>query len=139
MDHATALRRFYDQINAGNVEGFANEVAENFIEHEEVPGLPPTKAGVVEYFRMLLAAFPDMHMAAEDVMACGDKVVARVVVTGTHTGPFMGMPATGKRVSVKVIDIIRFDGDGRACEHWGLTDQLSMMQQLGAIPAEPPR
>ncbi|MCC7178468.1 MAG: ester cyclase [Acidobacteria bacterium] len=81
MDHTTAIRRFYDLISAGDIDGFSHEVADDFVEHEEVRGFAPTKAGVVEYFRMLLAAFPDMHMAAEDVMACGDKVVARVVVT----------------------------------------------------------
>lgn len=58
-------------------------------------------------------------------------------LTGTHKGPFMGMSGTGKRVDVNLIDIIRFGDDGRAREHWGLVDQLAMMQQLGAIPAGP--
>ena len=100
--------------------------------------VPPTKAGVVEYFRMLLAAFPDLQMATEDVIASGEKAVARVRVTGTHKGAFMGIPATGRRVDVTLIDITRFGDDGRACEHWGVVDQLAMMQQLGAIPAGPP-
>jgi steroid delta-isomerase-like uncharacterized protein len=137
MDHTTAIRRFYDLVNAGDIDGFSHELADDFVEREELPGFPPTKAGVIEYFRMLLAAFPDLRMVPEDVMGCGDKVVARVVVTGTHKGPFMGMSATGKRVEVKLIDIIRFGDDGQAREHWGLTDQLAMMQQLGAIPAGP--
>jgi steroid delta-isomerase-like uncharacterized protein len=135
MDHTTAIRRFYDLVSAGDIDGFSHELADDFVEHEELPGFPPTKAGVVEYFRMLLAAFPDLRMVPEDVMGCGDKVVARAVVTGTHKGPFMGMAPTGKRVEVKLIDIIRFGDDGRAREHWGMTDQLAMMQQLGAIPA----
>ena len=59
------------------------------------------------------------------------------MMTGTHRGPFMGMPATGKRVEVTLIDIIRFGDEGRAREHWGVVDQLAMMQQLGAIPAGP--
>jgi hypothetical protein len=86
---------------------------------------------------MLLAAFPDLRMVPEDVIASGDRVVARVRATGTHKGPFMGIAATGKRVEMNLIDIIRFDDDGRACEHWGIADQLAMMQQLGAIPAGP--
>jgi predicted ester cyclase len=84
-----------------------------------------------------MAAFPDLRMVPEDVIASGDKVVARVRVTGTHNGAFMGMSPTGRRVEVQLIDIIRFGADGRAREHWGVSDQLAMMQQLGAIPAGP--
>lgn len=138
MDPAITIRRFYDLINAGDIDGFGSELADDFVEREELPGFPPTKDGVIEYFRILLAGFPDLHMAVQDVIASGDKAVARVLVTGTHQGPFMGIAATGKRIEVKLIDIIRFGEDGRAREHWGLIDQLAMMQQLGAIPAEPP-
>lgn len=138
MDHAASIRRLYDIINGGDIDGFGRLLVDDFVEHEELPGLPPTKAGTLNYFRMLVAAFPDMRMIAEDVIASGDKAVARVRVTGTHKGPFMGIPATGKRVDVKIIDIIRFGDDGRAREHWGVVDQLAMMQQLGVIPAGPP-
>ena len=68
----------------------------------------------------------------------GNKVVARVRLTGTHHGEFLGVPATGKRVDVQLIDITRFGEDGLAHEHWGVTDALGMMQQLGAIPAAAP-
>jgi len=138
MDHTASIRRLYDLINAGDIEGFGRQVTEDFVEHEEVPGIPPTRAGVLQYFQALKEAFPDLNMVVEDVIASGDKAVARVLVTGTHKGEFMGMPATGKSVAVKLIDITRFGDDGRAREHWGVVDQLSMMQQLGAIPAGPP-
>jgi steroid delta-isomerase-like uncharacterized protein len=138
MDHSASIRRLYDLINAGDIDGFGRQVADDFVEHEELPGIPPTKAGVVQYFGMMLAAFPDMRMDVEDVIASGDKAVARLRVTGTNKGGFMGMPATGKSVSVKLIDITRFGDDGLAREHWGVVDQLALMQQLGAIPAGPP-
>ncbi len=138
MDHATTIRRLYDLINAGNIDGFGRQLADDFVEREEVPGFPPTRAGAIDYFRMLIAAFPDLKMVPEDVIASSDKAVARVRMTGTHTGSFMGMPATGKRVEVSLIDVIRFGEDGQAREHWGVVDQLAMMQQLGAIPAGPP-
>ncbi len=138
MDHATSMRRLYDLINAGDIDGFGRQLADDFVEHDALPGVPPNKSGVLEYFRMLLTAFPDLQMATEDVIASGDKAVARVRATGTHKGAFMGIPATGKRVDVALIDITRFGDDGRAREHWGVVDQLAMMQQLGAIPAEPP-
>ncbi len=138
MDHAAAARRIYDLINAGDIAAFAEHMADDFVEHEVTPGLEPTKEGVKTFFRMQLAAFPDMHMAVEDIIASGDKVVARVRYTGTNKGDFMGMPASGKRVDVELIDIFHFDGDGRAVEHWGVMDALALMQQLGAIPQGSP-
>ena len=138
MDHAATLRRFYDLLSNGDIEGFGALLADDFVEHEETPGLAPTKDGVLEFFRMYRAAFPDLRMDPEDVLASGDKVVARVRATGTHQGEFMGMPPTGKNIDVQLIDILRFGDDGRALEHWGVFDQMTMMQQLGVVPDGPP-
>jgi steroid delta-isomerase-like uncharacterized protein len=137
MDHAATMRRFYDLVNAGDVDGFGELLGDDFVEHEETPGLEPTKEGVKEFFRMYMAALPDLRMDAADVLASGDKVVARVRATGTHQGEFMGMPATGKSVDVQLIDIVRFGDDGLAHEHWGVFDALAMMQQLGVVPEGP--
>ena len=137
MDHAATARRMYELINAGDIDGFSEHLAEDFVEHEVTPGLAPTKAGVQDFFRMQRAAFPDMHMAAEDVIASGDKVVARVRYTGTNQGSFMGMPATGKRADVQLLDMFLFGDDGRVREHWGVMDALALMQQLGVVPAGP--
>ena len=134
MDHTHSIRRLYDLINAGDIDGFGRQLADDFVEREEVPGIPPTKDGVLQYFRLLLAAFPDMKMDLQDSFASGDKAVARLRVSGTHKGEFMGIPATGKPVSMNLIDITRFGDDGLAREHWGVADQLAMMQQLGVIP-----
>lgn len=134
MDHSATMRRTYDLINAGDIDAFGELLAEGFIEHEELPGLAPTKEGVLELFRGYKAAFPDLRMDAEDILASGDKAVARVQATGTQTGEFMGMPASGKSVDIQLIDIMRFDDAGLVCEHWGVMDMLSMLQQLGAAP-----
>lgn len=138
MDYSKTMRSAYERLNAGDVDGFGELVAEDFVEHEESPGLPPTKAGVLEFFRGVRVAFPDMRMDVEDVIASGDKAVARVTMTATHQGEFMGVPPTGKRVSVELIDIMRFDDSGLVCEHWGVMDAMSLMQQLGVVPAGPP-
>ena len=135
MSHDTTMRRMYELISAGDIDGFGEHLADGFVEHEELPGLEQTKEGVKQLFHMYRAAFPDLRMEAEDVFASGDKAVARVRATGTHQGEFLGMPATGKRIEVAVIDIMRFGDDGLAREHWGLFDSLGMMQQLDAIPA----
>ena len=138
MDHAATLRRMYDLINAGDIDGFGNLLADEFVEHEETPGLAPTKDGVKAFFRMYISAFPDLRLEAQDVISSGDKVVARARARGTHRGGFMGMPATGKSVDVQLIDIMRFGDDGLVREHWGVFDALAMMQQLGAVPQGPP-
>lgn len=138
MDHTNSIRCLYDLINAGDIDGFGRQLADDFVERNEVPGIPPTKAGVIQYFQMLLAAFPDFRMDVEDVIASSDKAVARVRVTGTHKGEFMGIPATEKSAAVNLIDITRFGDDGLAHEHWGVVDQLALMQQLGLILARPP-
>ena len=139
MDHAATMRRLYELISAGDIDGFGDLVADDFVEHDELPlpGLEPTKEGVKQLFHIYRAGFPDLRMVPEDVLVSGDKVVARVRGKGTHRGEFMGMPATGKSVDVQLIDIIRFGNDGLALEHWGVFDALKMMQQLGAIPGPP--
>jgi steroid delta-isomerase-like uncharacterized protein len=134
MDHSATLAKLYERINAHDIDGFCDLMADDFVEHEATPGLAPTKDGVRQFFTMYMAAFPDLRMDPQDVIASGDKVVARVKCTGTNTGEFMGMPATGKSVDVEAIDIIRFGDDGLAYEHWGVFDAMGMMQQLGAIP-----
>ncbi len=134
MDHTNSIQRLYDLINAGDIDGFGRHLADDFVEHNDNPGVPPTKAGTLQYFRMLVRAFPDFRMDVQDVIASGDKAVARVRVAGTHQGEFMGIPATGKSAAVDLIDITRFGDDGLAREHWGVADQLAMMQQLGVIP-----
>jgi steroid delta-isomerase-like uncharacterized protein len=128
----------YDLISAGDVDGFGDLLADDFVEHEVSPGLEPTKEGIKAFFRTYISAFPDLRLDAQDVLVSGDKVVARARATGTHQGEFMGMPATGKSVDVELIDILRFGDDGLVHEHWGLFDALGMMQQLGAIAEGPP-
>ena len=86
MDHSATHRRLYDLLNAGDIDGFGALLADGFVEHEETPGLAPTKEGVLQFFRMYRAAFPNLRMDPEDVLASGDKVVARVRATGTPRG-----------------------------------------------------
>jgi steroid delta-isomerase-like uncharacterized protein len=138
MDHAATARRFYELISSGDIDGFGEMLAEDFVEHEETPGLAPTKEGVLQFFRMNRAAFPDMRMDPQDILVSGDKVVSRIRLTGTHEGEFMGIPASGRSIDVQLIDITRFGDDGLAHEHWGVIDSMAMMQQLGAVPDGPP-
>ena len=139
MERVAAMRRLYELINAGDIDGFGDRLADGFVEHESVPGMEPNKEGVKQLFRTYRASFPDLRMDLEEALPSGDKVVGRIRATGTHTGEaFLGLPASGRSIDVQLIDITRFDDDGLAREHWGVLDSLSMMQQLGAIPATAP-
>jgi predicted ester cyclase len=97
MDIADTTRRAYDLINAGDIDGFGDLMADDFVEHEEMPGLAPSKEGVLDLFRMYRAAFPDLRMNVEEVLVSGDKTVTRVRATGTHDGEWMGMALAVER------------------------------------------
>jgi steroid delta-isomerase-like uncharacterized protein len=129
------LRRFYEEVfNKGN-EAAVDELTDpSFVDHD---AFNPTHdiEGVRQFTRQARAAFPDIRFIVEDLVAEGDKVVARFRMEGTHRGEFQGIPPSGKRISATGIDILRFS-NGKAVEHWGEFDQLGMLQQLGAIPQQ---
>lgn len=85
--------------------------------------------------RAFRTAFPDLQLTIADEIAAGDKVVQRLTATGTHRGPFMGIPPTGKRVTMSSIEIMRVAG-GRIAEHWDEFDVAGVLQQLG-VALEP--
>jgi len=123
----------YEAINTGNLALLEKYVAPDYIEHTDgYQGVEPF-AQQVAAFR---AGFPDLHVSIEDVLTAGDRFASRTTVTGTHTGDLMGMPATGKRISVEAVDIGRIE-NGQAKERWGGLNMYSMLSQLGVIPAPP--
>lgn len=134
-DNKALQRRFYDEvINGGNLDLIDDLIAEDFVDHEVFPGLPntgpeATKAGL----GMFLAAFPDLHFSADEMIAERDKVVTRGTLSGTHKGEFMGVSPTNKSFEVQFMDIVHIH-DGKVTEHWGLADQGAMMEQLGIAP-----
>ncbi len=133
-NNAVTMKRFYEEVvNKGNLKLIDELVAAEFVEHEELPGMKPGREGLKDFFTMFRAAFPDLQFQVNDLVAKGDKVWAYITIRGTHKGQFMDMAATGKKIEIKGFDIIRLV-NGKAVEHWGLTDTMTMMQQLGAIP-----
>jgi predicted ester cyclase len=130
----TAERIPLEVLNTGNFELLDELLAPDFVDHLAQPGVPPTRDGLRQTLSALRTAFPDIHYTIEDAIACGDQVVHRLSVTGTMTGEFMGMPATGKPAAWTEIHIGR-GVNGRLTEHWGLVDQLGMLVQLGIVEA----
>lgn len=133
-----AFARFHDATNTGSVQLIAKTiddvVAPDVVFHAPVPMDTTGAEALKQVWTVLLRAFPDLRVTAEDVLADGDKIVCRNTVTGTHQGEFRGLPATGKQVSYGEIFIFRFAG-GRITEIWGVVDVLSQLRQLGALPA----
>jgi steroid delta-isomerase-like uncharacterized protein len=128
------VRRFIDEvISGGNVDLIDELVAPDYVYHG--PGMEvPGPEGLKQVFTMLRTAFPDWSESVEELIAEGDRVVFRVTGRGTHRGDFMGVPPTGKAVTMPGIDIVRIV-DGRLAEHWAQFDQIGMMRQLGVMPA----
>jgi len=136
--HKAILRRLYDEaINQGNFDVIDQIVAPTFVDHHPpAPGLPSGSAGVKAAFTSFRAAFPDLHLEVEDMVTEFDFVFARYTLTGTHQGEFLGIPATGKRITISGTDMIRF-AQSKVVERWGTQDMLGLLQQLGlaATPA----
>ena len=129
--------RLYDEVmNKGNIDVADELITEDRPDHD--PNLPPEftvgRQGFKNFFMMFRAGFPDLKFTSEFMVAEGDMVVSYNTVEGTHTGNFMGMPATNNKFKVVNADIARFNDEGQIAEHWGVFDMGAMMKQLGVMP-----
>lgn len=127
------VRRYQEAYNTNQLDALDEVVAVNVITPKIMPGVPSGLEGAKAVHRTSLIGMPDFHTEIDDLIAEGDKVVARVTMTGTHTGNFWGFPATGKAVKFTGIYIARIK-DGKIVEHWGEEDGVSLLQQLGVMP-----
>ena len=129
------IQRFYDEmLGQGKVDDLGDLVTEDIVDHEPFPGQSDGIDGVREFIEMMRSSFSDLKATMGPSVESGDLASAEVMITAKHTGEFMGVPATDKSVEIESIDIIRIE-DGKCAEHWGVTDLLSLMQQIGAVPA----
>jgi predicted ester cyclase len=121
-------------INQGKLELIDELYAPEFVDRTPQPGMASTREGFKQFVTALRTAFPDVRYAINDSIECGDKLVHRVTAKGTMTGEFAGMPPTGKHATWTEIHIVRVANE-HIVEHWGLTQELGMLVQLGVIPA----
>jgi steroid delta-isomerase-like uncharacterized protein len=134
-ENIAVLSRFIEEvINQGRLEVCDQIVAENFVELDPLPGQSQGRQGLKDVIAMMRVGFPDIHWVIDETIASGDKVVTRFTWTGTHRGPFMGIPATHRGVIVKGVVIDRLAA-GKMSDSRILMDTFSMLQQLGVIPA----
>jgi steroid delta-isomerase-like uncharacterized protein len=130
-----AAQNFVEKgLNQKDPSAFEAYFSPELTDHALPPGLPSGLEGRKMFGSALVAAFPDLHVEVEDLVTDGGKVVTRYSVHGTHKAELMGIPPTGRQVSIGGIAIDRFE-NGRSIEHWEYYDQMGMMQQLGVIPA----
>jgi steroid delta-isomerase-like uncharacterized protein len=135
-ENKTQYRRTFEEVfNKGDLAIVDILVAPDFLNHEVPPGMnnrgPDSTRQIV---RMLRTAFPDLHVTIEDLVAEGDTVAGRVTMSGTHLGPFHGIPPTGRSFEQAHMHFVRFR-DGKAIEHRAVRDDLGMIRQLGLIAA----
>ena len=128
------IRRFVEEVQNNKNEAAYDELNDpEFVNLSSPPGVPSDREGGKMFLWGFFDAFPDSRFTIDDMIAEGDRVVTKKTFTGTHTGDFAGIPATGRTVTLQYVDIMRVR-DGRIVEHWLSMDQLSFMQQLGVVP-----
>ncbi|MFN2154221.1 MAG: ester cyclase [Anaerolineae bacterium] len=134
-ENKAIVDRYREEVfNDKDLAAVDKYVAPDYVRHD--PGAPVEVRGlegVKQLAGAFFAAFPDIHFTAEDVIAEGDTVVQRLTSHGTHQGPFMGIPPTGKHLTVTAVEIFRLV-EGKIAEQWVEADYLGLMQQLGVIP-----
>ncbi len=129
------IHRFYEAVNSKHREVFYELVHPDFVNHGGAAGDLVGPQALIDSLNPFYEAMPDWHVSEDYVVAQGDRVASRGTITGTHLGNFMGVPPTGKKVSWTGIIIYRLDDDGKIIERWQDFDAVSMLQQMGVIPA----
>jgi predicted ester cyclase len=128
------VRRLYDEVLNGRHPEVIDELAlADYTEHDPLPGQRDGLVGLKDRVSMLVEGLGSAF-TIEDVIAEGDRVVVRWTSTGTHSGPFVGIPPTGRPFTMAGIDVYRIE-NLRMAEHWHVVDQLALLQQLGLVPA----
>lgn len=133
---ATA-QKMGEAINKGNLEEFHQIFAPGVVDHDPAPDQGKGPEGFIGFFTQFRTAFPDLKVAVDHMVADEDNVAIAYTVTGTQNGPFQGIPATGKKIKARGMQIAKFDTNARIVERWGASDEAGIMQQIGA--AKPSR
>lgn len=130
-DGIALVTRFFEEVwNKGNLGLMDELLTADFVDHNQMPGAPRGPKGYKAFLSVFRSAFPDLHLDLEQVFAEGDRIAVRLSAHGTHQGSFMGIPATGKQVSIGSMIFFALR-DGKLAERWGILDLPGLMQQLG--------
>ncbi|MBA2345302.1 MAG: ester cyclase [Rubrobacter sp.] len=128
-----AQEKFAEGVNSGNFDVFDEVVSPDVVDHDPAPEQGPGPQGFKDMFQTMRTAFPDLEVTPEHMTATEDDVALAYTITGTHQGDFIGVAPTGRKITARGVQIGRFE-DGRLAERWGSSDQLAILQQIGAEP-----
>ena len=127
------FEKLISALNAKDMATMESLIAHDFVDNDAKPGMAPGRQGMIDMIGMFVGAFPDLNVVVDHWVAEGDLVAGVMTTKGTQTGEFMGMPASGKKFSVREMHMVRV-ANGKMAEHWGLANEMSMMQQLEFMP-----
>jgi len=133
QDNIKLQQQFGEAVNSGNLSALRDIVAPGAVDHDPAPDQGTGPEGFIKFFTMLRSAFPDLKIAVEHMVADEENVAFAYTVTGTHSGDFLGVPATGRQIKARGMQITRFE-NGKQVERWGSSDELGILQQIGAAP-----
>lgn len=132
--NSTVIQRYFEEVwNRGQLDALDELLTDDYVNHSpSTPNPPRGPAGLKPIVAAMRQAFPDLHYKIEDEIVTAEVVTVRTTVTGTHRGDFFGIAPTGRSIRVAQINVERFRR-GRIAEHWRLTDELSLLKQLGIM------
>lgn len=131
--NSAAQEKFAEGVNSGNFDVFDEVVSPDVVDHDPAPEQGPGPQGFKDMFQTMRTAFPDLEVTPEHMTTTEDDVALAYTITGTHQGDFIGVAPTGRKITARGVQIGRFE-DGRLAERWGSSDQLAILQQIGAEP-----
>jgi steroid delta-isomerase-like uncharacterized protein len=129
--NAAVYRAALDRANAGDLAGYLDLYSDDVV-FGGVSQEPMDKAGVVAFHENFYAAFPGVQVEVLDLIESGDQLAARLLLTGPHEGPFLGVPASGNDVQLAITTILTMR-DGKCVERWSTADMLGLLIQVGAV------
>lgn len=132
QENIAVQQSFGEAVNSGNLSALRDIVAPDAVDHDPAPNQGMGPEGFIAYFTELRAAFPDLKITVEHMVADEGNVAFAYTITGTHDGPLMGHAPTGRKISARGMQITRFE-NGKQIERWGSSDQLGILQQIGII------
>lgn len=129
-DNLKTQQAWGEAVNSGNLEALRDLVTPGVVDHDPAPRQGPGAQGFIDFFKQFRAAFPDLSISLEHMVADDDCIALAYTVTGTHKGDFLGIRATGRKIKGRGVQVARFE-DGKMAERWGSSDQLGILQQVG--------
>ncbi len=137
-ENKSLVRRYVEEVlNGGKLEVLDDMLSPHYKRYLSPTAAPLTPEVQKQRLAGFRAAFPDIHLTIEDLIAEGDRVAFRMTLRGTHQGTFQGIAPTDKQVIVFAFDVVHIE-NGRFSEHWGGPDLLTLLQQLGAVVSAAP-